>query len=186
MLTVLFLPLFASFPVFAVAQSCENAGVVNGSSCDCPTGFGGSNCSQPACGGNVFQGTDRSLTPINSNGFANLTAAGCSCQSGWTGTGCNVCQTASACASGYSSSTSGSSMSSSGLTGLDDGQNRTLVCNNSPRVWAAGQLSCNVNVRLLLVVVAALPTYILRRIRHCKHYTLSLLYSTSNGFSIPP
>ncbi|KAK0441363.1 ABC transporter [Armillaria borealis] len=145
MLTVLFLPLFASFPVLAVAQSCENAGVVNGSSCDCPTGFGGSNCSQPACGGSIFQGTDRSLTPINSNGFANLTAAGCSCQSGWTGTGCNVCQTASACASGYSSSTSGSSTTSSGLTGLDDGQNRTLVCNNSPRVWAAGQLSCNVN-----------------------------------------
>ncbi|SJL04963.1 related to ADP1-ABC transporter [Armillaria ostoyae] len=145
MLTVLFLPLFASFPLLAVAQSCENAGVVNGSSCDCPTGFGGSNCSQPACGGSIFQGTDRSLTPINSNGFANLTAAGCSCQNGWTGTGCNVCQTASACASGYSSSTSGSSTSSSGLTGLNDGQNRTLVCNNSPRVWAAGQLSCNVN-----------------------------------------
>ncbi|PBK92073.1 hypothetical protein ARMGADRAFT_967383 [Armillaria gallica] len=145
MLTVLFLPLFASLPVLAVAQSCENAGVVNGSSCDCPTGFGGSNCSQPACGGTIFQGTDRSFTPINSNGSANLTAAGCSCQSGWTGTGCNVCQTASACASGYSSSTSGSSTSSSGLTGLDDGQNRTLVCNNSPRVWAAGQLSCNVN-----------------------------------------
>ncbi|PBK70004.1 ABC transporter [Armillaria solidipes] len=145
MLTVLFLPLFALFPVLAVAQSCENAGVVNGSSCDCPTGFGGSNCSQPACGGSIFQGTDRSLTPINSNGFANLTAAGCSCQSGWTGAGCSVCQTASACASGYSSSTSGSSTTSSGLTGLDDGQNRTLVCNNSPRVWAAGQLSCNVN-----------------------------------------
>ncbi|KAK0227794.1 hypothetical protein IW262DRAFT_1347231 [Armillaria fumosa] len=145
MLTILFLPLFVSFTALSVAQSCENAGVVNGSSCDCPTGFGGSNCSQPACGGNIFQGTDRSLTPINSNGFANLTAAGCSCQSGWTGTGCNVCQTANACASAYSSSTSGSSTSSSGLTGLDDGQNRTLVCNNSPRVWAAGQLSCNVN-----------------------------------------
>ncbi|KAK0185967.1 hypothetical protein F5146DRAFT_163180 [Armillaria mellea] len=142
MLTILFLPLFATL---AVAQSCENAGVVNGSSCDCPTGFGGSNCSQPACGGNIFQGTDRSLTPINSNGFANLTAAGCSCQSGWTGTGCNVCQTANACTSAYSSSTSGSSTSSSGLTGLDDGQNRTVVCNNSPRVWASGQLSCNVN-----------------------------------------
>ncbi|KAK0492058.1 hypothetical protein EDD18DRAFT_1080115 [Armillaria luteobubalina] len=145
MLTILFLPLFASFTILSVAQSCENAGVVNGSSCDCPTGFGGSNCSQPACGGNIFQGTDRSLTPINSNGFANLTTAGCSCQSGWTGTGCNVCQTTNACASAYSASTSGSSTSSSGLNGLDDGQNRTLVCNNSPRVWAAGQLSCNVN-----------------------------------------
>ncbi|KAG7453130.1 ABC transporter [Guyanagaster necrorhizus] len=145
MITVPILLLFAPFPLLVVAQSCENAGVVNGSSCDCPTGFGGSNCSQPACGGNIFQGTNRSLTPINSNGFANLTAAGCSCQSGWTGTGCNVCQTASACASGYSSTTSGSSTSSSGLTGLNDGQNRTLVCNNSPRVWAAGQLSCNVN-----------------------------------------
>ncbi|KAK0455220.1 uncharacterized protein EV420DRAFT_1644864 [Desarmillaria tabescens] len=145
MSTFLFLLLVATFSVLVAAQSCENAGVVNGSSCDCPTGFGGSNCSQPACGGNIFQGTDRSLAPINSNGFANLTAAGCSCQSGWTGTGCNVCQTDNACASGYSSSTSGSSTSSSGLTGLNDGQNRTLVCNNSPRVWAAGQLSCNVN-----------------------------------------
>ncbi len=127
-----------------MAQTCENSGIVNATSndCECLTGFGGTNCSQPACGGTIFQGRDRALVSTSSNGFANLTAAACKCEGGWTGLGCNVCQTPNACASGYSS-VSGSSTPSV----MDGVQNTTMVCNSTPRVWAAGQMSCAVNVR---------------------------------------
>ncbi|KIK59076.1 hypothetical protein GYMLUDRAFT_44816 [Collybiopsis luxurians FD-317 M1] len=121
-------------------QSCENYGFSNGTTCECPTGFGGSTCSELACGGNLFQGSQRPLTSTSS-GFANLTASGCSCQNGWTGTACNVCETANACQS--ASNALGSSQIP--LTGVDDGQNQTLVCNTSPRVYASSQMSCGVN-----------------------------------------
>ena len=122
-----------------MASTCENYGVANGSSCGCPTGFGGGNCSQPACGGNIFQGSGRALANWDSGLLPNIT--GCSCEDGWSGTGCNVCKTASACQSAYSSA--GYSSSSSALS---SGTNETLVCNADARVYAAGQLSCAVNV----------------------------------------
>ncbi|KAI0333180.1 hypothetical protein GY45DRAFT_1320127 [Cubamyces sp. BRFM 1775] len=117
-------------------SSCENYGTPNGSGCTCPPGFGGSTCSQPACGGTIFQGSSRPLA--SGSPFANLTS--CSCEDGWTGTGCNVCQTAKACQSGFASveGTSGS------LTGVDTGQNNTLVCSTTPRVYAGGEMSCAV------------------------------------------
>ncbi len=130
-----------------MSDACINYGFVNGSSCACPVGFGGSNCSQPACGGNIFQGSSRSLVPFpdGSNTFPNLTSSGCTCEGGWTGTGCNVCQTANACQVGLSSS--GAQSVSSSITGLNDpGQNDSLVCNVAPRVYAAGQMSCQVMV----------------------------------------
>ncbi|KAJ3849055.1 hypothetical protein EV368DRAFT_48052 [Lentinula lateritia] len=124
------------------SQTCENFGQLNGTSCECPTGTGGSTCSELACGGNIFEGSQRPLTSTTSGGFANLTSSGCSCQSGWTGTGCNVCQAASACQSAANSLES----SDSSLTGDDDdGQNNTLVCNTSPTVWASSQMSCSVD-----------------------------------------
>ncbi|KAJ3891331.1 hypothetical protein GG344DRAFT_77017 [Lentinula edodes] len=123
------------------SQTCENFGQLNGTSCECPTGTGGSTCSELACGGNIFEGSQRPLTSTSSGGFANLTSSGCSCQSGWTGTGCNVCQAASACQSAANSLES----SDSSLTGDDDGQNNTLVCNTSPKVWASSQMSCSVD-----------------------------------------
>ena len=123
-----------------MSGSCENYGTPNGTSCTCPPGFGGSTCSQPACGGTIFQGSGRSLA--NGSPFANLTSSGCSCEDGWTGTGCNVCQTAKACQSGFASvaGTAGS------LTGASTGQNNTIVCNDVPRVYAAGEMSCDVQV----------------------------------------
>ncbi|CAL1703348.1 unnamed protein product [Somion occarium] len=126
-----------------MSSTCTNYGSVNGSSCACPVGFGGSTCSQPACGGNIFQGTSRPLVSLPSgNSFPNLTAAGCSCEDGWTGTGCNVCQTANACQAGFSSviQSSGSSIPGS----LPTGQNDTLVCNTAPKVYAVGAMSCQV------------------------------------------
>ena len=122
-----------------LAQSCQNYGLSEGSSCLCPPGFGGSDCSSPACGGNMFQGSSRRTAPAPGN----LTSAGCSCQDGWAGVGCNVCTSHSACQSGYVAQ---NPTSGSGVTGSDVGQNNTMVCNTTPRVWAAGELSCSVNV----------------------------------------
>ena len=145
-----------------MSSGCSNYGSQNGSSCACPVGFGGSTCSQPACGGTIFQGTNRSLTPLtngaNGTSFANLTAAGCSCESGWGGVGCNVCQTAQACQSGFSSVSQVSPGSLPlGASPVPTGQNDTLVCNNSPRVYASGEMSCQVNVRSFHFCVIFLP-----------------------------
>lgn len=142
---------FASFILSittATAQSCTNYGTSSGSGCLCPVGFGGSNCSQPACGGTIFDGSSRSLTPASaaSGGFPNLTSADCSCSSGWTGLGCNVCTTASACQSAYAAVNGNSTAAA---TAQQSGLNDTMVCNTSPMVYAAGELSCQVNVRTL-------------------------------------
>ncbi|KAF9265883.1 hypothetical protein L218DRAFT_997259 [Marasmius fiardii PR-910] len=123
------------------AQSCENYGFQNQSSCSCPTGFGGSTCSEIACGGTLFQGSQRPYTSTTS-GFANITASGCQCQGGWSGTACNVCQSASACQSAFSSVTSGTPPST-GPAGIST--NTTMVCNKTPRVWASSQMSCSVD-----------------------------------------
>lgn len=135
-----------------MANSCANYGFTNGSTCACPPGFGGSDCSQPACGGNIFQGSGRSLAPkpTAANAFPNITASGCSCQDGWTGTTCNVCQTAQACQTGFGSTTS-SSGTLAGL-GSQDGQNHTLTCSTASRVYAAGQMSCSVQVCMFAIV----------------------------------
>jgi hypothetical protein len=127
--------------LLAAAQSCENYGFSNGSTCACPVGFGGSTCSQPGCGGTIFQGLQRPLASVPSGSFANLTASNCSCQTGWTGLGCNVCETTSACQSGYSAVVNTSS------SFAPNGLNNTVVCNTSPRVYASAQMSCSVVVR---------------------------------------
>jgi hypothetical protein len=121
------------------AQSCENYGILQGTSCLCPVGFGGITCSQPACGGTVFQGSQRPLATSSGN----LTADGCSCTSGWTGTGCNVCQTAGACQSGFAAVGTIKTTSSSG----GSQENNTIVCSTLTRVHASSQMSCRVDVR---------------------------------------
>ena len=128
----------------AAAQTCENHGIQlgNGSDCSCPTGFGGPACSQLGCGGTLFQGSQRPLTQTSTGAFANLTASGCGCQEGWTGVGCNVCQTASACQVGFNA------VQGSPTTGtLQPSTNDTIVCNQNPVVYASSQMSCSVKVR---------------------------------------
>ncbi|KAI0737947.1 ABC transporter [Daedaleopsis nitida] len=115
-------------------MSCENYGFPNGTTCACPPGYGGSTCSQPSCGGNIFQGSARPLA--SGSPFANLTS--CSCEDGWTGTGCNVCQTAQACQAGYSGVTG----NVGSLDGASLNQNNTITCSTVPRVYAAGEMSC--------------------------------------------
>jgi hypothetical protein len=130
-------PIFFVFlvAVQVLGQTCENYGSQNGSSCACPPGFGGATCSQPSCGGDIFQGSLRNSTP-----GGNLTAGGCTCENGWTGTGCNVCQSASACQNGFVNVQPNAQLPS------QTGQNDTMTCNIVPQVYAAGQMSCQVIV----------------------------------------
>ncbi|CAK5280209.1 unnamed protein product, partial [Mycena citricolor] len=137
--------LVCSLSVVVLAQShCANYGQPNpnnASACLCPSGFGGPSCSSAACGGDIFQGVHRSLA---SNG--NVTSPGCACESGWIGTGCNVCQTSSACQGAFSASgAAASNVSSITSTGAGEGlNNATVVCNTEARVYAASQMSCEV------------------------------------------
>ena len=131
-----------SVGTLVLAQSCQNYGLPQGSSCLCPPGFGGSDCSSPACGGTIFQGSSRTTTPA----LGNLTSSGCTCQDGWTGVGCDVCTSSAACQSGYVAQ---NPTGGNGVTGSDVGQNTTMICNTAARVWAAGQMSCSVIVEFI-------------------------------------
>ncbi|KAJ6606274.1 hypothetical protein DFH09DRAFT_1119732 [Mycena vulgaris] len=138
-----FLLLFGAMIAQTSCQtSCDNYGVQNGSSCLCPTGFGGSTCAIPGCGGDIFQGSRRALAP-QQGAFPNITDATCTCEAGWEGTGCNVCQTSSACQAAYSASGNAPSSSQS-IGDSQAGQNSTLACNSAARVYAASQMSCQV------------------------------------------
>lgn len=131
----------------AQAQTCENYAFANSDgSCNCPLGFGGPTCSELGCGGTILEGPERPYTSTSS-GFANLTQAGCACENGWGGVGCNVCQRGGVCQSAFASVRNGTGLaagqSDPQLSGVVNG---TLTCNTTPRVWAAGLLSCNVQV----------------------------------------
>ncbi|KAJ7891204.1 hypothetical protein B0H14DRAFT_3081531 [Mycena olivaceomarginata] len=125
---------------------CSNYGDQNGSACLCPTGFGGSTCASPGCGGDIFQGANRALAPQQ-----NVSDASCACEAGWGGTGCNVCSSSLACQKAYSASGSAPSDSQT-ITGSQSGQNTTLTCNSAARVYAASQMSCEVNNPTLQVL----------------------------------
>lgn len=140
-----------------MSDACTNFGILNGSTCACPVGFGGADCSQPSCGGTIFQGTARSTVPKPPGQWAypNLTASACTCEAGWTGVGCNVCQTANACQVGYNEVHSGDvSSADSGYLPptTDNGQNQTITCNTATRVYAASSMSCAVIVRAMLLL----------------------------------
>jgi hypothetical protein len=162
-------------------QTCENYGTANGNECSCPTGFGGPTCSLPGCHGTIFDGAQRQFAQTTGSAPANLTAAGCGCEGGWGGTGCNVCQTANACQSAYAATVSGTPDIG---TVPSDVQNGTMVCNTAPRVWAAGQMSCQVIVRPSSNA-SSLHTYMCTsRIQPCKPFTQANRLSTSNEPSI--
>jgi hypothetical protein len=149
----LVLVLAFEFSVFtpSYAQStCINSGTPDSSNCSCPVGWGGSDCSSPACGGNIFEGSGRNLSPSK-----NITKDSCACENGWGGFGCNVCQTASACQAGFSGvkGSSGASDPTSQIGGTSGLSNSTLVCNQTPHVWASSQMSCDVVVCAFLSLV---------------------------------
>ena len=125
--------------------TCENYGSpANSSACACPPGFGGATCSAPACGGNIFQAEQRPLVSgASATSFGNVSSSACACQDGWAGTGCNVCQSSTVCQSAYNAVGG----NSSDIGPLQSGLNGTLTCNTTPRVYAAGEMSCAVIVR---------------------------------------
>lgn len=122
--------------ISTVAQTCDNYGIQNGTSCQCPTGFGGSDCAQAGCGGTIFQGSQRALG-------SNVTSASCVCSTDWTGAGCNVCQSSNACSTAFASVSS--ITPNSGNVG-NAGAETAMLCNTQPRVYASGQMSCRVEV----------------------------------------
>ncbi|KAG1865336.1 hypothetical protein F4604DRAFT_1928485 [Suillus subluteus] len=180
---VLFVLLTLSASV--TGQTCTNYGETspsNASSCLCPPGFGGATCAQPGCGGTIFDGSNRSLAQpsTSSSGFANLTASDCTCESGWGGVGCNVCTTSSACQVAYAAA-NGNASATSGLDGLS-GLNDTMVCNTAPTIWAAGELSCQVNNPTLEAIYPLQSTLnILRTLNG----SLSPLHNTSGTLLSP-
>lgn len=169
-----------------MSDDCANYGFLNGTACACPVGFGGSDCTQPSCGGTIFQGLSRATAPRPpGGGYANLTASSCSCEGGWTGTGCNVCQSANACQTGFNA-IGGSGSVPSGYLPADgaNGQNETMVCNTGSTVYASSSMSCDVNVSPYLPNSHRLCLTMNHRIRHCKPYTHSIRPSTSLGPSM--
>ncbi|QRW00883.1 ATP-dependent permease [Ceratobasidium sp. AG-Ba] len=134
--------LVAASLVVAQQSTCSNFGVSDGSNCLCPPGFGGSSCDVPACGGNIFNGAQRSVSQNSSTGGMSL--SGCACESGWGGSGCNVCQSAGVCQSAFAAARSSNSGSSSSLLGAGELGNQTLTCNTQSRVYAAQEMSCAV------------------------------------------
>ena len=155
------------FVLLVHAQTCENYGVLNGTSCVCPVGFGGSTCSQLGCGGTIFQGSQRKLTSNSTGSFANLTASSCQCDSGWTGTGCNVCQNANACQTGFAA-VGQPAIDSSSINGSQG--NETLVCNTQARVYASSQMSCQVKVCSFFLISSFSCSANCNRIQQFKHY----------------
>lgn len=70
------------------AFTCANSGECRqrDGQCDCPTGFGGQDCLSPLCD-SPLKGEERSPREGDQ----------CSCDDGWDGLNCNVCQTDEAC-----------------------------------------------------------------------------------------
>ncbi|KAI0042833.1 hypothetical protein FA95DRAFT_513015 [Auriscalpium vulgare] len=129
--------------------ACENYGVptTGSASCSCPPGFGGPTCSSPACGGDIFQDEQRPLVSgASTTALANVTSSGCACEAGWTGVGCNVCQSPTVCQSAFNAAGG----STPGVS--DSGLNNTLTCNTASRVWAAGEMSCDVSNPMLQAI----------------------------------
>ncbi|KAJ1968395.1 (ABC) transporter [Dispira parvispora] len=54
--------------------------------CDCPVGFGGDDCAEPVCG-SLADGNQRKVRQGDT----------CSCEPGWQGINCNVCQSDKVC-----------------------------------------------------------------------------------------
>lgn len=72
-----------SFPCMQYGNCTKASG-----HCHCPTGFGAEDCSVPLCGSPV---DERAREPRGSD------SKDCTCDKGWDGIVCNVCQTNEAC-----------------------------------------------------------------------------------------
>ncbi|CAO3564493.1 unnamed protein product [Mortierella alpina] len=104
-------------------KGCLNYGVCQGNVCKCMPGFGGTDCGLLSCGSPL---TDPSQRPTVASGV------GCStCDDGFGGLNCNVCQTNAGCQAKPPSRFS--------LLG-----NENLVCNKKPEVFQNAFMACPV------------------------------------------
>jgi hypothetical protein len=136
--TILFILCF-NISTSLAQLNCENYGLTNGSTCACPPGFGGDTCAVPTCGGNVFQGAARPLAPVTS-GSGDISA--CGCETGWGGAGCNICQTPDSCQAAFGTATG----TTNSIGGSPNTFNPEMKCSTQPRVYASGEMSCQVIV----------------------------------------
>ncbi|KAG2359299.1 hypothetical protein BDR07DRAFT_1415403 [Suillus spraguei] len=113
-------------------------------------------------------------------GFGGATCAQPGCGGTiFDGVGCNVCTTSSACQVAYVAVNGNATLGlDGGLVGLND----TLVCNTAPTVWAAGELSCQVNNPTL---EALYPLESTLNILRTLNSSLSPLHNTSGTLLSP-
>jgi hypothetical protein len=90
-----------------------------------------------------------------------------------------VCQTSSACQNAFNKVSNGTISSLPSIDGSSS-QNNSLTCNTSPRVYAAGEMSCDVIVRPLPVHISDLYSFCSLRTRHFRAFSLYRLTSTSS------
>ncbi|GAA6023495.1 hypothetical protein JCM10207_006217 [Rhodosporidiobolus poonsookiae] len=130
----LLLPAALLAPLTA-AQSCANyATALPNSTCACPPGFAGADCSAPTCDSPLLAPSSRALfnAQISSN-----PSAGCAsqCSEGFTGPTCGVCTSDAACRAAGG----GGSVSEGALAGMGG-----AVCSTSAWTWTQGLGSCDV------------------------------------------
>ncbi|KAK4054896.1 hypothetical protein OIV83_000820 [Microbotryomycetes sp. JL201] len=114
--------------VSAQQQQCSNYGALSGSACDCPSGLGGPDCTQLACGNALIN--PPSSRPLWTG--TGTQGCGSQCTAGWTGPTCNVPQNVGACTAALGSS------------GVTDARFNDIVLNTGAYVFTEGYTSCNV------------------------------------------
>ncbi|KAI8599001.1 hypothetical protein EDD21DRAFT_380959 [Dissophora ornata] len=111
-----------------VYQGCLNSGTCENSVCKCMPGFGGNDCSLLACGSPLIDPSQRTTVTSNSS---------CpTCDAGFGGFNCNVCETDAGCQSKTPTRTS--------FLG-----NENMVCNKKTEVFYDAFMSCAVRAPAL-------------------------------------
>ncbi|KAF8926121.1 hypothetical protein BGZ58_000174, partial [Dissophora ornata] len=109
-------------------KGCLNSGTCENSVCKCMPGFGGNDCSLLACGSPLIDPSQRTTVTSNSS---------CpTCDAGFGGFNCNVCETDAGCQSKTPTRTS--------FLG-----NENMVCNKKTEVFYDAFMSCAVRAPAL-------------------------------------
>ncbi|GAA6060477.1 hypothetical protein JCM10212_007108 [Sporobolomyces blumeae] len=121
------------------AQTCRQFAPTGSSGqCECPPGFGGTDCSTLVCSNPLLATKDRTPFDVTKSGNA---SAGCNdqCTQGFVGPLCNVCTSDGTAASALAAAGSASSAAS-----ISQGLGAP-ICSTSPWTWTQGFGACAVN-----------------------------------------
>ncbi|KAG0233627.1 hypothetical protein BGX31_004800, partial [Mortierella sp. GBA43] len=105
-------------------KGCLNNGVCSGTQCKCTPGFGGNDCGLLSCGSPLIDPSQRPTAPANTKCTT--------CEDGFGGFNCNVCQTNAGCTS--------KPPSRSSFLGTE-----SMECNKKPEVFYNAFMTCAVN-----------------------------------------